>query len=190
MRNPIPFEAGKQWSEVKTKVFNLFFDQLTLSFDWKGRDLLFLRDLKRLRVITIESTRTLDLAPLVDCKYLESINLACKVSKKSPIDLSQVPLKTYAGVDEPELRTVYINENIETLTISNFQMNDFQELMNRNVEHITISGSKKITSLNGIQHMQNLKLVELIDCPNLIHSTLFTNGYPYLRIYIDGKLQK
>ena len=64
MYNPIDFEAGKKWSNGKTQLFNVLFSGLRISFDWQGKDVDFLTNLKSLRRLTIESVRTLDISAI------------------------------------------------------------------------------------------------------------------------------
>lgn len=190
MINPIPFEAGKQWSGTKTKLFNLFFDQIRLSFDWKGGNLSFLASLTNVRGIVIETLRTIDLKSLESCIKLEYLVLACKVSKKHTVDLSHLPLKLYNAEDLPQLASIYLNESLRRISINKYTGADLDSWTTKSIEHISIENSQSLTSLKGIENFSELKLVEIQGCQNLKRPLLYTNNHPFLRIYIDGMLQK
>lgn len=190
MINPIPFEAGKQWNVTKTKLFNLFFDKIRLSFDWRGEDLSFLANLTNLRGVVIETLRTIDLEPLESCMKLDYLVFACKVSKKHNIDLSHLPLKLYNAEDSLQLASIYQNKNLRRISIYKYTGSDLAAWATKSIEHISIENSQTLTSLKGIENFSELKLVEIQGCHNLKRPLLYLNDYPHLRIYVDGVLQK
>ena len=188
MINPIPFDAGTQWSHRKTVLFNMLFEHIVISFDWRGENLLFLNDLKHLRSIVIETTRTLDLSPIGECLNIDTLILACRISKSSTVELSRLPLKFYKGPDAAQLSSVYQNEQLKEIYINNYQGKDLVGWNTRSIERITLENSKSLMSLQGIENFSNLKLVEVNNCPNLERPLLYQNDYPFLRIYVDGVL--
>jgi hypothetical protein len=193
MKNPIPYDAGKNWSNFKTKIFNTFFTSLRVSFIWKGNNLEFLKNLKSLKEIVIESVRVIDIKVLEECVDLESIVIECKLPKNmQPLDLTKLSkLKFYLGKDFAQIASLYNNQNIKRIHIYGYRSADLSHWQNgAALEHILIDDSKELTSLMGIENMANLKLVEIENCPNLKRPTLFSNNYPFLRIYVDGELQK
>lgn len=190
MRNPIPFEAGRRWSDRKTKLFNLFFDQIRLSFNWEGGDLSFLANLTTLRGVVIETLRTIDLKPLEGCPKLEYLIVAGKISKKHIIDLSTLPLKLYIAEDSPQITGIYKNKSLRRISIYKYTGTDLATWETKNIEHISIEKSHTLTSLKGIEKFPQLKLVEIEGCQNLKRPLLYANDYPFLRIYVDGVCQK
>lgn len=191
MYNPYPFSAGKSWSPLKTTIFNALFNLLVISFEWKDSDGLgFLRSLTGLKELQIETTRTLDLMPLSACGELKTLVIACKIKKGTKVDLTQLrSLQRYVGRDENELSGIYGVKSLKRVTLTGYLQLDFTKWDGENLEHLTIDGSDSLESLNGIQEMKNLKLVEINNCKKLKRPTLYQNGYPYLRIYVDGELQ-
>ena len=191
MYNPINFEAGKKWSNGKTQLFNILFSGLRISFDWQGKDVDFLTNLRSLRRLTIESVRTIDISTIDKCPSLTSIVLECKIPKKMRrLELSHLGrLKLYLGPDFIQLKSLYQNNVIIRIHIYKYQGSDLSDWNTHNLEHLTIDDSLSLTDLNGIQNMKNLKLVEINNCENFMRPTLYKNEYPYLRIYIDGVLQ-
>lgn len=191
MINPIPFDVGKRWNYAKARVFDLLFNELHISYHWANpRDIGFLSKLKNLRGLVIQSTKSFDLSPLEDCKRLTYLNIACGVSRDTKVNLALIPLKTYLGRDNPKLVSVYRNKTVRRITVSGYHYEDLTPFQGSNIEHITIDGSKTLTSLKGIELLGVLKLVEIENCPNISRPTLHTNDYPFLRIYINGVLQK
>lgn len=191
MYNPIDFEAGREWSDRKTKLFNMFFSGLRISFDWKDKNLDFLPSLKSLRRFTLESTRTIDISDLDRCVNLTSIVIECKIPKKMrQLQLSHLgSLKLYLGSDFSQLKSLYQNDNIKRIHIHKYESSDLSEWSTANLEHLTIDDSPNLVDLNGIQNLKNLKLVEINNCINFKRPTLYKNRYPYLKIYINGILQ-
>lgn len=143
-----------------------------------------------MRGLEIESTKSFDLSPLKKCESLKYLNLACKIAKVSDIDLSRLPLERFVGKDDPKLETIYKNKTLNRLTVSNYRYSDLTQFETNALEHITIDGSKNLTSLKGIEKLPELKLVEIENCPQLKRPLLYSNDYPFLRIYVDGTLQK
>lgn len=192
MYNPYPFSAGKSWSPFKTRLFNSFFNLLVISFNWENDDGLdFLRSLRGLQELQIESTRVLDLTPISSCTELKTLIIACKIKKGTHLDFTSLTkLRRYVGVDNGSLTGIYSVESLNRVTLTGYLQKDFTGWNGDNLEHITIDGSKSLESLNGIQNMENLKLVELNNCPRLKRPTLYKNDYPFLRIYFDGEMQE
>ena len=191
MYNPIDFEAGRGWSDTKTKLFNIFFSGLRISFDWQDKNLDFLPSLKSLRRFTLESTRTIDISNLDQCINLTSIVIECKIPKKMrQVELSHLGnLKLYLGPDFPQLKSLYQNDNIKRIHVHKYGSSDLSKWSTANLEHLTIDDSPNLVDLNGIQNLKNLKLVEINNCINFKRPTLYKNRYPYLKIYINGILQ-
>ncbi len=191
MYNPIDFEAGREWSGRKTKLFNMFFSGLRISFDWKDKNLDFLPSLKSLRRFTLESTRTIDISNLDQCINLTSIVIECKIPKKMrQVELSHLGnLKLYLGPDSVQLKSLYQNDNIKRIHIHKYESPDLSGWGTANLEHLTIDDSPNLVDLNGIQNLKNLKLVEINNCANFKRPTLYKNHYPYLKVYINGILQ-
>lgn len=191
MYNPIDFEAGREWSDRKTKLFNMFFSGLRISFDWKDKNLDFLPSLKSLRRFTLESTRTIDISDLDRCVNLTSIVIECKIPKKMrQLQLSHLgSLKLYLGSDFSQLKSLYQNDNIKRIHIHKYESPDLSGWGTANLEHLTIDDSPNLVDLNGIQNLKNLKLVEINNCANFKRPTLYKNHYPYLKVYINGILQ-
>jgi hypothetical protein len=115
---------------------------------------------------------------------------ACKVSKKHTINLSHLPLKLYNAEDSPLLASIYQNESLRRISIYKYTGADLAAWTTKNIEHISIENSQALTSLKGIENFPELKLVEIQGCHNLKRPLLYVNDYPFLRIYIDGVLQK
>lgn len=191
MYNPIDFEAGRGWSDTKTKLFNIFFSGLRISFDWQDKNLDFLPSLKSLRRFTLESTHTIDISSLDQCVNLNSIVIECKIPKKMrQVELSHLGnLKLYLGPDSVQLKSLYQNDNIKRIHIHKYESPDLSGWGTANLEHLTIDDSPNLVDLNGIQNLKNLKLVEINNCINFKRPTLYKNRYPYLKIYINGILQ-
>ena len=191
MYNPIDFEAGREWSDTKTKLFNIFFSGLRISFDWQDKNLDFLPSLKSLRRFTLESTHTIDISSLDQCVNLTSIVIECKIPKKMrQVELSHLGnLKLYLGPDSVQLKSLYQNDNIKRIHIHNYESPDLSGWGTANLEHLTIDDSPNLVDLNGIQNLKNLKLVEINNCANFKRPTLYKNHYPYLKVYINGILQ-
>ena len=191
MYNPIDFEAGREWSDRKTKLFNMFFSGLRISFDWKDKNLDFLPSLKSLRRFTLESTHTIDISDLDRCVNLTSIVIECKIPKKMrQLQLSHLgSLKLYLGSDFSQLKSLYQNDNIKRIHIHKYESPDLSGWGTANLEHLTIDDSPNLVDLNGIQNLKNLKLVEINNCANFKRPTLYKNHYPYLKVYINGILQ-
>ena len=193
MKNPIPYDAGERWSNYKTRIFNILFTSLRISFDWKGGDLEFLKNLKSIKELIIESTKVIDIKAVEECASLESIILECKLPKNmQPLNLTRLEhLKFYKGRDYNQLSSIYDNPNIKRIHVYGYRSPDLSHWQNTaTLEHIKIEDSSELSSLMGIDRMENLKLVEIEKCPNLKRPTLFSNDYPFLRIYVDGELQK
>ncbi len=191
MYNPIDFEAGRGWSDTKTKLFNIFFSGLRISFDWQDKNLDFLPSLKSLRRFTLESTHTIDISSLDQCVNLNSIVIECKIPKKMrQVELSHLGnLKLYLGPDSVQLKSLYQNDNIKRIHIHKYESPDLSGWGTANLEHLTIDDSPNLVDLNGIQNLKNLKLVEINNCANFKRPTLYKNHYPYLKVYINGILQ-
>ena len=191
MYNPIDFEAGREWSDTKTKLFNIFFSGLRISFDWQDKNLDFLPSLKSLRRFTLESTHTIDISSLDQCVNLTSIVIECKIPKKMrQVELSHLGnLKLYLGPDSVQLKSLYQNDNIKRIHIHKYESPDLSGWGTANLEHLTIDDSPNLVDLNGIQNLKNLKLVEINNCANFKRPTLYKNHYPYLKVYINGILQ-
>jgi hypothetical protein len=191
MYNPIDFEAGKEWNNGKTQLFNVLFSGLRISFDWQGKDVDFLTNLKSLRRLTVESVRTIDISVIDKCRGITSIVLECKIPKKMrQLELSHLEkLKLYLGPDFPQLKSLYQNDNIKRIHVHKYGSSDLSKWSTANLEHLTIDDSPNLVDLNGIQNLKNLKLVEINNCINFKRPTLYKNRYPYLKIYINGILQ-
>ena len=160
MYNPIDFEAGRGWSDTKTKLFNIFFSGLRISFDWQDKNLDFLPSLKSLRRFTLESTRTIDISNLDQCINLTSIVIECKIPKKMrQVELSHLGnLKLYLGPDFPQLKSLYQNDNIKRIHVHKYGSSDLSNWSTANLEHLTIDDSPNLVDLNGIQNLKNLNL--------------------------------
>lgn len=174
MYNPIDFEAGREWSDTKTKLFNIFFSGLRISFDWQDKNLDFLPSLKSLRRFTLESTHTIDISSLDQCVNLTSIVIECKIPKKMrQVELSHLGnLKLYLGPDSVQLKSLYQNDNIKRIHIHKYESPDLSGWGTANLEHLTIDDSPNLVDLNGIQNLKNLKLVEINNCANFRKTNL------------------
>jgi hypothetical protein len=191
MINVIPFDAGSNWGKIKAKAFDLFFSELHISYDWENpKDITFLPQLKSLKGLVVESTKSFDLSPIEKCDKLKYLNISCGIASATKLDLTLVPIETYLGKDHAKLDSIYSNDTLRRITITNFMHENLQRYTGQNIERITIDGSKSLNSLRGIEALKNLKLVEIENCPNLKRPLLYVNDYPFLRIYVDGTLQK
>lgn len=185
-----PFSAGKSWTKYKKYIFNHFFNTLSIDYKWEDpRDITFVKELEGFRGLEILSLKSFDLSPLQYCKELTYLNIACRVSKKTRLDLSKLNIRTYLGIDVESLASIYQAPELKRCTISNCNLTDFSEARLPHIERLTIIGSRTLVSLKGIENFPELKLVEIENCNKLKHPTLYHNGYPFLRIYIDGVLQ-
>lgn len=191
MKNPFFFEAGKVWTSRKTQVFNLLFSRLRVSFDWRGGDLDFLLELPKIRSITIESNRTIDISAIGKCKLIKEVILECKLPKgMSNVFLDELSdLRLYIGLDDERLHSLYRNKFIKRISVHRLKSSNLVSWQTASIEHIQIDDSPDLTSLEGIEKFDSLKLVEISNCQNLKRPTLHSNDYPFLRIYVDGKLQ-
>lgn len=145
--------------------------------------------MKHIKGISIESTKAFDITPIGRCTELTYLSINSGIAKTSEIDLSALPLKRFVGKDDPRLKSIYKNKTLNRITISNYKYADLTQFEMDTIEHITIDGSRSLQSLKGIEHLPNLKLVEIERCPNLKRPTLYLNDYPFLRIYINGNMQ-
>jgi len=191
MYNPVDFDAGRSWSEWKTRIFNIFFSGLRVSFDWHEKDLGFLTDVKSLQRLTVETTRVLDITSLESCHLLRSLVLQCKIPKKMhSVNISHLnQLVFYLGPDIGQMQSLYRNRTLKRIHIYKYASSDLSAWSTASLEHLTIDDSPNLKSLNGIQDMHNLKLVELNNCMNIERVSFYKNQYPYLKIYVNGDLR-
>lgn len=183
----IPFDAGPSWSLLKTHLFNLLFSHLCISYHWMNpKNIRFIEDLSSLKSLAIESTRTFDLSPIETCTRLSYLNIVCNVSKQTQLDLSRLPLQTYLAADDDQLGSIYTNQTLRHLTITGYRGVDLQKIQGKRIERITIDGSKTLTSLKGLNHLEKLKLIEIERCPKLERPSRYIDDSS-VTVLVDGK---
>ena len=183
----LPFQAGRHWTKLKAISYSLFFDQISISYDWQNpKDISFIKDLKHLKGLVIESAKSFDLTPIQDCDEVTYLNLACKLSKGTKLDISKLPISTYLGADEAGLASIYQSKTVKKLTISGARLKDFSKTNLVSLERLVVDGSKELESLKGLEKLENLRFVELIRCPNIKNPTQYFDGDSRVHIYVNN----
>ncbi len=190
IRLPFSYSAGKSWNINKTKLFNRFYKSLEIypEGDFKtNADLRFLADLKSLKELFLYFSRFVDIKILEKCKHLKYLDLT-KTKAKTAIDLSDNDaLETIIFDDQPNLRSVYDNPYIKKATIYNFQSENLTELREMSsLEKLCILNSKILSSLEGLNSLHNLRIVEVNNCKNLSNVNAFSNLDRKITLRING----
>lgn len=159
------------WSEDFIEIINrenISVLRLTESMGWSDKDLSFLQDLSDipLRGIEIYSWDIKDLTPLSFMPSIEGLGLQCQFTKAP--DFSEFTnLKNFKCFWRPKAKTVFGCKSLKVLNIVNWSEENIEALgdMTR-LERLQLT-SRKLVSLNGIESLQSLKILDLADCTKL-----------------------
>lgn len=190
IRLPFSYSAGGSWNKNKSKLFNRFYKSLEIypEGDFKtNADLSFLADLKNLQELFLYFSRLVDIKILEECKQLKHLDLT-KTKAKTAVNLStSFALETIIFDDQPNLHSVYDNPNIKKVTVYNFQFENISVLRNMTyLEKLSIHNSKILFSLEGLDSLDNLKIVEINNCTNLSNVTAYSNLDRKITLRING----
>jgi len=140
--------------------------RLSQSMGFTDTDVSFIEELNCLRGLEIYSWDVKDVTPITRMNNLEVVGLQTTSRKK--IDLSclnklRVALLTY----HPGLASVFKVSTLEYLNLGPYPYQDLSQLNDlKHLKSIYLT-SRKLTSLEGIEQLTELELLDLYNCPNL-----------------------
>ena len=163
---------------------NIFALRLTNSFGFNGEDISFLSKLTFLRSLEIYCWNAKGLNVIESLPQLEVIGLQCKSAQK--INFSNFSnLNTALVTWSKGLSSLLKASSLEKLNLQNYPHEDLtpiSSLTKLKKLHLT---SRKLESLNGIENLHNLELLDLYNCPFLT-SLSGTEHFPNLKIEIEA----
>lgn len=142
---------------------------ITLSRDvgWEGQDISFLETLDFLKGVNIYAFDIKDVSVLRYLPTLEHIGLGCELSVE--LDISQFKhLKNFFSRHSKKLKNWWEVSTLERLNLTSYPFENLiplQQLASLKSLQLT---STKLQTLNGINHLKNLQLLDLYSCPKLI----------------------
>ncbi|TAA71992.1 leucine-rich repeat domain-containing protein [Planococcus salinarum] len=141
--------------------------RLSRSVDWEDQDIDFLKSLDFLKGIEIYAFDIKDVSVLHHLPTLEHIGLECNLSVE--LDISQFKhLRIFFSRHSKKLKKWWKVSTLERLNLTNYPFEDLMPLQQLVCLKSLQLTSTKLQTLNGINHLKNLQLLDLYSCPKLI----------------------
>lgn len=141
--------------------------RLSRSADWEDQDIDFLKSLNFLKGIEIYAYDIKDVNVLLHLPTLEHIGLGCELSVE--LDISQFKhLKIFFSSHSKKLKKWWEVSTLERLNITSYPFEDLMPLQQLVALKSLQLTSTKLQTLNGINHLKNLQLLDLYSCSKLI----------------------
>jgi Leucine-rich repeat (LRR) protein len=140
--------------------------RLSYSAGFRQSDFSFVSSLTFLRGLEIYSWEVTDLRPIESLHELEVLGL--QVKRSAAIDFSLLSnLRVVKVTWHKSMAGVLSGKKIEHLNIKNFPFGDLTALSHLAELRRLYLSSRKIKSLNGIERLKALELLDLYNCPYL-----------------------
>ena len=162
------FVLEGQWSPQYTECFESGRAngiRLSRSMGWQAESLEFIGTLPNLTSVEIYHSEVKDLSVLAGLSGLLHLGLECPYKK---LDFSGLNQLSSAALNwRPGAETLLSLSNVKYLNIAGYPYEDLSELSG--LEHLTrlFLQSRKLTSLNGVHSLPDLKKLELSRCSGL-----------------------
>ena len=145
---------------------DIFALRLTDSFGFKGHDLSFLSELKFLRSLELYCWDAKGIKIIESLTQLEVLGLQYKSAQK--IDLSNFSKLREVFVNWSKgLSSLFSVSSLEKLNVQNYPNSDLESISSMVGLKKLYLTSRKLESLNGIEHLKNLEVLDLYNCPFL-----------------------
>ncbi|EGR7969100.1 MULTISPECIES: hypothetical protein [Vibrio] len=141
--------------------------RLTDSFGFKERDISFISQLTFLKSLEIYVWDATGLKSLEALTQLEVLGLQCKSQQK--IDFTRFSdLKVFKATWSKGLSSMFSLDSIRNLNLVNYPNQNLKLLSGmKNLEQLYLT-SRKLETLDGIECLSELKLLDLYNCPFLV----------------------
>jgi len=148
----------------------IFALRLTDSFGFKGHDISFLSKLSFLRSLEVYCWEARGVKVIESLPQLEVIGLQYKSAQK--VDLSAFSKLRVALVTWSKgLGSLLEVSSLEKLNIQNYPHINLMPISSMHGLKKLYLTSRKLESLNGIENLSKLELLDLYNCPNLLSLT-------------------
>lgn len=143
-------------------------ESLRLSFSngWKDSDISFLKNLIFLKNLEVYSWKVTDLKPVQEMTWLEGLSF--QVDLKKAFNLMHLPeLKVLKAVLNPKVKGLQTCVNLRHANLVNYPFSSLNELSKMVLMERLQLKSKKLASLDGVENMRNIRIIDLSDCGSL-----------------------
>ena len=140
--------------------------RLSHSAGWRDTDLSFLESMPYLRGIGIYHWDVKDLSPLLALSELQFLSVSCLFTKAP--DFSAFEKLQYLFLTwRPKAESVFDCKGLLDLNVDRFPCEDLQAVKHMSRLERLVVGSRKLTTLSGIEHLESLNKLELVYCSQL-----------------------
>ena len=140
--------------------------RLSHSVGWKGNDISFLEQLPHLRGVEIYGWDIKDITPLRFVEGLESLGLQCNFDRAPNFETFE-GLRVCKLIWRPKANGIFECTGLNLLNVVNYPAEDLSAFVNLvNLRRLQIT-SKKLNSLEGIESIRALKILDLAECYRL-----------------------
>lgn len=141
--------------------------RLSNSVGWRAEPLDFLVGLPRLRGIEINNYGVTNISTLWALEDLESIGLGYRFTNAGDFREFRKLRDFYSGVWVPRARTIFGVRTLQHLNLSGYPHEDLSPLHELQELRTLRLTSRKLTSLDGIEHLPVLEKLRLYSCSQL-----------------------
>ena len=156
------------FSGIPANIENFSF-RLSLIYPFNNSEFEYLRNLKKLKIVNIESTNS-DFSFLADLNELDELTISGQWAKHSP-DSPVISPRLFV-IEKVIIPNLSNQKKIRSINISNITQNlDFLE-MNQEIELINIgspSFNSPIQNIKGLQNCNKIKHISIIGCKELVN---------------------